>query len=298
MITGVHCINNHCVEDMVMNICLRNLLPYPLMFADSWDFSYSRTNNICEFGGHEYGKKFPHKETIENYLGLKLSEMKDISDIFSKHLKSENIAIFCDSYYCGWTESSGIHHQPHCFWGEKRTEDSLEISDPYLGIYNKEISYQNLIQGNAYAVVFVKQNINRLSYISILQESLRKVEKALDSFEQYCIDFHDSEINIMLMEQIIFHPLYQNITYLANSRYNYSIFLNYLSEKMQDNGLHNLAVEFYKIGFEWNKVKDLCMKLLLRYSEQKKKKMGDLLSQILEKEKKTYVRFTNDFIKI
>lgn len=296
MIQIYHEESNHCFEDVLLAYLMRCRETYVYIYADAWKFFFGK-KAIDDFGGCEYECIYPHQKAMSELMDMKVKYFSEdvLDNIF---IENKFIGVEFDAYYCDWSRAYMKYHLHHYFVAEKYQDGILYGNDPYLQKQEVKIGYDYLISNGGKLFTFDAKT-KKITWEDVISQLL---EINMDMFENIrCFGRMIKTNNLYEYFQeykadITGCPLYNNITYILNSRRNISRLIYYLAQVQKDGFLQNIYGELKNISEQWYIVKNIMMKMMFSAmaNEKKASEVEQRILLIADNEEKVYKMLANE----
>ena len=290
MYIGIHDEYNHCLEDCLLTYLLQNGIPYCYMYADSWRF-FSDTDSLERFGGIEYNCMFPHEYAVNKILNIQKINLNTPSLTELEAYLKENrfVGIHYDAYYCDWSIAFQKYHMQHYFILNQICAHELKGSDPYLKRKKVNLPYHEMLNNQGQFFLLSGGHIE-LHWREVIKYVFDVNEEMFIAMRQFGYNLERININEYGYTHldITACALYQNITYVVNSRFNLTKLFYYLARKVRNTYLESIADKFWNIAKIWENIKSQIIKMMVSDTFYRKRriKIKEQVWMLAEQEEK------------
>lgn len=309
-IEPVHINSCDCYEDLIITLAYWINRPYHFIFASSWGFSFEDKN--LDFSS-PIGKKISSDEEeiinkiVEQFIGIRItfnqmdSFENTIDRIKAKLSMNLPVIISIDSYWIPWDpEYQKNHYKYHtCLAvGINDTDQSLVCTDPFWSLKkNVQLPINDYKYGFGPCRtidILEAVDINEIDYIEVLRERLARLNlkiNGLNCFESINIfaDYINNSDNLCSefsgYGMVWNSPLVFKLNGIINGRRKFSKFLQYVSQKEDNNSLQVFSDDLELVASKWDTVKSLLVKgSFTGFNERVKSKLSNIIRDIAKHE--------------
>jgi hypothetical protein len=268
------------------------------IFLDSFGFVY-QANEIKELSLNSsigYITNY-NDDFLRDFCGIEVKYTQkdlDIEGIVINNIKTQELTgIHMDSFYLPWSKMQYEHHQNHFFIIIGFEDNKYICIDNFLaeGIVSidKKIINENALRAIKFA--FNKNNIIKYDLSDIITIILKHIGNEqnhhIDHLKKFTFDFQNFSFNIdnyKIGSEARFN-LFQGLSNIEWSRYNFVRALNYISDKFGSKVFENVIVLVNNAHNQWQIVKyTLIRSLLTNNKAYYAKKISDMLYEITNTE--------------
>ena len=291
----------NCLDNIIANIAANENSSYQLALSDSWNLEYN--NNL----GETIGKKIGVNSVI-NFKNLyKLHGIQTIPiemPMDTNYLISDwnNRIYYCanvDTYNCQWDKCYNVHHNLHSIIVEKINiyENSVYITDPFYGIYMKNISftdYNNMVKSGFIFYICNRNSADLQIVKDIIKQRMLKLETEIENIS--LIMKAIAKINIkkeINNERNVWHSeIVYKVGRISLSRTRYIEFLDYI---VVTYGmlLNSQIKQLYYVSKQWKSIQMFLAKIFLKNDANEINYITDKLRMIQDIENNVRIQISN-----
>lgn len=285
----------YCLSDCIATISNHVGRDYKMSFIDGWNFSYYKreASNTQLISSSLNISEYNTLKNLKDYHGIQLNELEymSTSSLISKLLieKEKNIPLLVsfDSYWCPWDWGYQKYHNKHHYFfivDYDYKNNQFVCVDPYFKKEKESLSRSEFQKGiqKIFRFTFTEEKDLKIEEcLETLQSSTKSImlnaHHLTDLAEDIAKQF-DLKKESEGFEDIFTSKLNGLFIRFMQTRCNFSIALEYLSEMSNSENLRLLSEKWWEIGIKWMSLRKMIYKMWFMNNNQER-----LRTQISEK---------------
>lgn len=301
-ITPVHNSKLDCFQDSIAAIASYYKADYQLMLLNNWGFSFEPES--VKNGKRLSSEKINNLNFLSVYHGIEVIfreiNKDNVIDLLQLQVVNKPVAVMVDSYYIPWDKSYKVlHNYNHVFIITKINYIKQEVwcADPFYELSLKVLPFKDFKQAlngymefNRIEISFDKYNWRKLVSKCILDDNYRNNFEDMYCFADQIHNYFDEYKTEVKKYKNLWHfPLIFILGKIALGRLSFSVALEYLMTKYNEDKLSDIIQEFTIISDNWSMIRRILAKgFLTDNSDEICEKIYLKILLTAEMEKKIY----------
>ena len=305
-----------CLEDILVSIAVFLEKEYEIMYTEAWNFNYLEWT-ILNPGN--YGTRISEGEDktlyyLKVYQGIEMKYRKELnkfSDIIMEIKKNDNknnpIIVYFNEFYCPVSKYYNLENrlQPYLIIGLNKNQEYIQICNPNTKKIIQNISCKDFEKAYRYHVIVDSNNsyINNPDFYNLVTLSARKMLNGCkNKFDQMRFLADDLSVVFDLqlegtinMDNTVQSEILNTFTYITRRREQYSIFMNYISNKY-DKGALEFADLMHTASKNWNIITNSMLRIFITKDwDSKKEFVANKIKSVADFEENVAIKILQYF---
>lgn len=294
----------NCFESFLITLGAHYNREYLLAFCDTFCFEYLPDSREFKglLGDRIDVSKNNITENLKKYTGISFSEHKSKSAQKTFEIIKQNVlnnlptGIYIETYWCPWHVGyQRLNDGHYCLAIGFDADNNIICIDPGLSLKIYTLPYNDFLHGYGDYVTFniakVQENID---YNIVLKNSINNVLKS-NIFNNISLFRSDFSTKLIFSEELKNMnisawnvSILRNLIYVSGSRFLFSLYLQYISDKIHSSILQEFSCKLLYSKGKWDTFRTLITKsYYTEFTEKTKIKLTSLLNDIIVIEKET-----------